>query len=443
MPNALRADKVRGVHLAIVAENTEGDGNPGYRVKVKLPWLSEQEKTYWARIAIPMGGPERGTYFLPEVEDQLLVVFEHGDVDRPIVIGALWSKKQEPVEVNASGKNNTKLIKSRSGHRVIFDDKEGAEKVIIVDKTKKNQIVLDTAAKLVKIECAGDITVKAKANVIMHSNALKMGITQTLKGKGQQMLAHSAATFGFKAGSEITISASAITINVSNSAATTVSGSGAGELGAIAEEKAKDQIEAKDRAAAGGGGGGGGGAAAGAGGGAAGGAGAGAGGGAAGAGGTAGPAPSNFADGGGTIRPLTSGPGGGTGGTGAGSAPGRASGEKGNTRPAATNNTFEQARTSDDVGRGAGTSGASENARNNPGAGSGAGGTFEDARTSRNVGAGAGASGASEDARGGPGAGAGASGASEDARGGPGAGAGASGASEDARGGPGDRKSVV
>jgi uncharacterized protein involved in type VI secretion and phage assembly len=69
-----------------------------------------------ARIAIPMGGNGRGTYVLPEIEDQVLVVFEHGDIDRPIVSGGLWSNRQEPVEVNQSGKNNTKLIKSRSGH---------------------------------------------------------------------------------------------------------------------------------------------------------------------------------------------------------------------------------------------------------------------------------------------------------------------------------------
>ena len=141
--------------------------------------MNDEEKTFWARIAVPMGGKERGTYFLPEVDDQLLVVFEHGDINRPIVIGALWSKKQEPVEVNETGKNNTKLIKSRAGHRIIFDDKEGAEKITIVDKTKKNKIVLDSANKVVKIECAGDIEVKAKANVIMHSNALKVGTTES------------------------------------------------------------------------------------------------------------------------------------------------------------------------------------------------------------------------------------------------------------------------
>src|SRR5215831_10892771 len=170
-----RAAKIHGVQLAIVVDNKDGEGNPGYRVKLKFPWLNEQETSFWARIAIPMGGSGRGTYVLPEIDDQVLVVFEHGDIHRPIVVGSLWSRKQEPVEVNQSGKNNTKLIKSRSGHRIIFDDQEGAEKIIIVDKTKKNKIVFDSANKIIKIESEGDIEVKAKANIILHSNALKIG----------------------------------------------------------------------------------------------------------------------------------------------------------------------------------------------------------------------------------------------------------------------------
>src|SRR5262249_10104148 len=144
MPLAERAAKIRGMQLAIVVDNKDGDGNPGYRVKVKFPWMNDQDTTYWARIAVPMTGPERGTYVLPQIDAQLLVVFEHGDINRPLVVGALWSKKQEPVEVNESGKNNTKLIKSRCGHRIIFDDKQGAEKLIIVDKTKKNKIIIDS-----------------------------------------------------------------------------------------------------------------------------------------------------------------------------------------------------------------------------------------------------------------------------------------------------------
>ena len=64
MPLALRANKLRGVHLAIVVDNKDGDGNPGYRVKVKLPWMNEEETTYWARIALP-DGRRRSRHVLP------------------------------------------------------------------------------------------------------------------------------------------------------------------------------------------------------------------------------------------------------------------------------------------------------------------------------------------------------------------------------------------
>jgi phage baseplate assembly protein gpV len=247
MSQALRGSKIRGVQLATVVDNKDGEGNPGFRVKLKFSWLNEQESTFWARIALPMAGPDRGTYVLPEIDDQVLVVFEHGNINRPIVIGALWSKQQEPVEVNQSGKNNTKLIKSRSGHRIIFDDKDGAEKITIVDKTKKNKIVLDSVNKIVKIESDGDIEVIAKTNVVMHSNALKIGTKEGVTGKGKSLLVHSAKTFGLKATSGITIGGGNTTINTSNAAACSVSGSGAGELGGAAAEKPKEQLEEKKR----------------------------------------------------------------------------------------------------------------------------------------------------------------------------------------------------
>jgi N-acetyl-anhydromuramyl-L-alanine amidase AmpD len=244
MLQALRNSKIRGVQLAIVADNKVGEGNPGYRVRVKFPWLNEQESTFWARIAVPMGGPDRGTYVLPEIDDQVLVVFEHGDINRPIVVGSLWSRQHEPVEVNHSGKNNTKLIKSRAGHRIIFDDKEGAEKLTIVDKTNKNKIVLDSVNKIIKVESDGDLEVIAKANVIMHSNALKIGTSEGVTGKAASLLTHATTTFGLKASSGITIGGGNTTINTANAAATTVSGSGAGELGGGAAGAAKQQAGA-------------------------------------------------------------------------------------------------------------------------------------------------------------------------------------------------------
>ena len=61
MPQALRASKLRGVQLAIVVDNKDGNGNPGYRAKPNVPWLNEQETTLWARIAVAMAGEGRGT----------------------------------------------------------------------------------------------------------------------------------------------------------------------------------------------------------------------------------------------------------------------------------------------------------------------------------------------------------------------------------------------
>lgn len=245
-----RAAKFRGVHLAIVtADKDAPPDNPGYRVKVKIPTLASEEETFYARIAVPMAGKGRGTYMLPEVHDQVLVVFEHGHIDRPIIVGTLHSKQQVPAEINGSGKNNTKLIKSRSGHRLIFDDTKGSERITIVDSTGKNKIVLDAANKKVKIECAGDIVVKAKQNVILHANALKIGTTEGVSVAGKQVCMHAVASLGIKANQEITITGSQVTTNVTSEPACRVTGSGAGELGGVAEEQPKPQVLPDDEPA--------------------------------------------------------------------------------------------------------------------------------------------------------------------------------------------------
>ena len=255
VPNSGRAAKMRGPRLAIVVDNKEGSDNPGFRVKVKYPWLSEQEQSFWARIAVPMGGKERGTYFLPEMDDQVVVVFEHGDIHKPIIIGSSWNQKQKPPEHNESGKNNTKLIKSRSGHRIIFDDKQGEEKVTIVDSTKKNKIVLDTKTKTVTIECGdGDIEVKAKQNVILHANAMKITTSASVSAKGKDLLSHSDTVLTVKGASTITVRGNSTKGNVNSGKATTVSGSGSGSLGGVSEEQPAAQKTPQARPTTGAGG---------------------------------------------------------------------------------------------------------------------------------------------------------------------------------------------
>ena len=142
---------ITGVVIGIVTNNQDPEGLG--RVKVKFPWRGESDESYWARIATLMAGKERGTFFLPEVGDEVLVAFDHGDIDHPYVIGALWNGVDKPPETNADGKNNIRKIKSRSGHEIIFDDNsEGKKEKLELHTNAGHTIVLDDSAGKEKME---------------------------------------------------------------------------------------------------------------------------------------------------------------------------------------------------------------------------------------------------------------------------------------------------
>lgn len=158
-----------GVTVGIVTNNKDEKGLG--RVKVKLPLLSEQDESCWARVLTPMAGKERGMYFLPEVDDEVLVAFDCGDIASPYILGGLWNGQDKPPELNSDGKNNRRVIKSRSGLQIILDDTENAEKITICD-SKKNQIVIDSKNNAISIEVGKDITIKAEGKInIGSSNA--------------------------------------------------------------------------------------------------------------------------------------------------------------------------------------------------------------------------------------------------------------------------------
>lgn len=102
--------RIYGVVVGIVTNNkdTEKLG----RVKVKIPRLSGEDESNWARVTSFMAGKERGAFFLPEVDDEVLVAFEYGDINMPYVIGSLWNGKDVPPENNSDGKNNIRVIRS-------------------------------------------------------------------------------------------------------------------------------------------------------------------------------------------------------------------------------------------------------------------------------------------------------------------------------------------
>ena len=104
-----------GVTIGIVTNNHDPEGLG--RVKLKLPWLSEDIETHWARVATPMAGNGRGLYVLPDVDDEVLVAFEHGMVEFPYVLGSLWNGKDTPPETNEDGKNNRRTPTLSAGPR--------------------------------------------------------------------------------------------------------------------------------------------------------------------------------------------------------------------------------------------------------------------------------------------------------------------------------------
>jgi uncharacterized protein involved in type VI secretion and phage assembly len=159
-----RSGRVSGVMIGVVTNNQ--DPEKMGRVKVKFPWLSDSDESDWARVAAPMAGKDRGAFFLPEVEDEVLVAFHHGDMRFPYVLGALWNGKDAPPADNGDGKNNIRIIKSRSGHVVKLNDEDGKETIEIIDKSQKNSIVIDTSQNTITITTDKDIMLSASKGTI-------------------------------------------------------------------------------------------------------------------------------------------------------------------------------------------------------------------------------------------------------------------------------------
>jgi uncharacterized protein involved in type VI secretion and phage assembly len=169
-----------GVYPALVSDIKDPDGQG--RVKVTLPWSPDtggDQYDAWARLATMMAGNNRGTWFVPDVNDEVLVVFEGGDPRRPYVIGALWNGKDSPPEsMDGAGNNYKKVIRSRNGVKVTLDDQDGQEKLIletpggqrVTMKDGPGSIVIeDSNGNSVKLETSG-ITVTASAKVTVNAS---------------------------------------------------------------------------------------------------------------------------------------------------------------------------------------------------------------------------------------------------------------------------------
>lgn len=167
-----------GVAPAVVTDLQDPDGQG--RVRIRLPWApdsgSGQGFEAWARMATLFAGNNRGSWFIPDVGDEVLVSFEHGDPRRPYVLGGLWNG-QEPPPQSIDRQNTKKVIRSRNGVKITLDDSDGQEtlrletpggqKVTLKDGPGTVTIE-DSNGNSVKLETAG-ITVTAAAKVTVNA----------------------------------------------------------------------------------------------------------------------------------------------------------------------------------------------------------------------------------------------------------------------------------
>lgn len=157
MPAGRMDGRFHGVAVGVVANNKDPDGLG--RVKVVLPWMADGAESNWARVAAAMAGSGRGCYFLPEVGDEVLVAFEHGNPEVPYVLGALWNGRDKPPVTNGDGKNDVRVVRSRSGHVIRLVDTEQAERIEIIDKSTRNSIVISTKDNTISITAEADIVI--------------------------------------------------------------------------------------------------------------------------------------------------------------------------------------------------------------------------------------------------------------------------------------------
>jgi uncharacterized protein involved in type VI secretion and phage assembly len=240
--------------VAIVTDNVDPDALG--RIKVKFPTLPEEPTSFWLRQVSPNAGKERGFYALPEVDDEVLVVFMQGSQDVGVIIGQFWNGVDVPPPEAGDGAggsvhasdfgndatagsgaldtNDRRFWKSRSGHLFIFDDKDGSETVEIWDKTRGLSVVLDSAANgiqisskdgNIEISAGGDITLSAAGHIKYKAGSNVEGEAgQAIKLKAGTEIKGEASTdasftcLNFKVEAKVKVEMKAVMVDIKGSA---------------------------------------------------------------------------------------------------------------------------------------------------------------------------------------------------------------------------------
>jgi phage protein D len=172
-----RIPPIAGVVPALVTNVS--DSRDLARVKLAFPWLSDTYESDWVRVVQPGAANARGLVVVPEVNDEVLVAFEHGDVRRPYVLGGLYNAKDVPrladgfVDKDA-GEVKLRGFVSRKGHSLVFLDGNDEEGITLVTGDEALRISLDKSNTTIKVESNGDVEIEAKGDVSISGKELSL-----------------------------------------------------------------------------------------------------------------------------------------------------------------------------------------------------------------------------------------------------------------------------
>lgn len=192
---------LKGVAIAIVTQNKDDEGQ--CRVKVRYPW--HDTESYWARLAMPMAGKDRGWVLIPEVGDEVLVAFEREDMRFPYVLGALSNGQAKPPYANHDGKNDKRALVSRKNHQLLFDD--GTRGVVELTHEKGRKIVFDDDGFAVQDEYGNSVKVDS------NSGAMTIEAKGQLNIKAASITIEATGTLELKANATLTIRGTMVNIN--------------------------------------------------------------------------------------------------------------------------------------------------------------------------------------------------------------------------------------